>query len=89
MSENDTRMPKLVGEIYLPGGKDENILERENVFPEIYLSNCNGITLLHIKYILKDTGQVIHEATVAGYFAIETTLKINIKECDQKDNDKK
>jgi len=89
MSEKDTRMPKLVGEIFLPGDRGEDIFERVNVFPEIYLSNCNGITLLHIKYISKYTGQVIHEYTVAGNFAIETILEINIKECDQKENDKK
>jgi hypothetical protein len=89
MSENDTHTPKLVATIYFLG-KDSgvSIFEYKNVFPEIYLSNCNGITLLHVKYISKSDGHVIREHTIAGNFTIETTLKINIKECDQKENDK-
>ena len=88
MSEKGTFSPKVVGEIYFIGYGGEGIYESKKVFPEIYLSNCNGITLLHVKYILKYTGQVLREYTVAGNFTIETFLKINIKECDQKESDK-
>ena len=90
MSEKDTHTPKLVGTIYFLGiDTGTSIYEYKDVFPEIYLSNCNGITLLHVKYISKNDGHVIREYTVAGNFTIETLLKINIKECDQKEEDKK
>jgi len=89
MSKKDTNEQQVVGVIHFPDNHFENIFEKENVYPEIYLSNCNGITLLHVKYILKYTGQVLREYTVAGNFTIETFLKINIKECDQKESDKK